>query len=464
MTTTTSMKQLCVVVAAVVLAACGGEKAPATLKSLQVTPPTPVVAKGLSVNLRAVAVYSDATTKDVTAEVAWNSSDAAVATVEAGRVVAVVQGSASIKATYQAVEGAASVTVSDAALLSMVVSAGETGMPKGTSLQLKADGFFSDGTQSDVTAQAAWSCPDAGLQVIGTGLVSGAVVGSTRAVATLAGVSAELPLVVSDALLLDVRFVQADPTVPVGLETKLALEATYSDGSSRNVTADATLVSTDENIMTVTAEKAVRGVSTGTAFLAANLGDRSALVAVDVTRAQVVSMRIAPEAAAIAKGAAGSVQAIALLTDATEAPVTSRVTWSSSDETVALADNADGLKGTFYGVAAGTATLTAFDAETGTSASIVVTVSAPTLTGLAITESSVSLVVGTTHQLTVNATYSDGSTKDVTSTISWYDLFPGVVDVSGGAISASSVGATVLMAWDPTAAVAPAYVTVNVHN
>ena len=70
-----------------------------------------------------------------------------------------------------------------------------------------------------------------------------------------------------------------------GLETKLALEATYSDGSSRNVTADATLVSTDENIMTVTAEKAVRGVSTGTAFLAANLGDRSALVAVDVTDA-----------------------------------------------------------------------------------------------------------------------------------------------------------------------------------
>jgi len=50
------------------------------LQSLQVTPTNPSVAKGTSAQLTATGIYSDNSHADLTAQVTWATSDAAVAT------------------------------------------------------------------------------------------------------------------------------------------------------------------------------------------------------------------------------------------------------------------------------------------------------------------------------------------------------------------------------------------------
>ena len=71
-------------VAMVVLAACG--QAPVTLQELQVQPPVTEVTENLRTGVSAIAVYSDGTRQDVTAQVEWSSMDATVATASGGLI------------------------------------------------------------------------------------------------------------------------------------------------------------------------------------------------------------------------------------------------------------------------------------------------------------------------------------------------------------------------------------------
>src|SRR4029077_5876087 len=54
---------------------------PATLVSIQVTPPTPSVAKGLTQQFIATGLYTDNSTQDLTSMVTWASDTASVATI-----------------------------------------------------------------------------------------------------------------------------------------------------------------------------------------------------------------------------------------------------------------------------------------------------------------------------------------------------------------------------------------------
>jgi CSLREA domain-containing protein len=97
-------------------AACGGSSSRASLVAIAVTPAPAYVDVGGTVQLAATGTYSDATTRDLTAEATWTSSDAAVATVSdaagtKGLVSAVAQGPVTITAAFDAVPGEASVSV-----------------------------------------------------------------------------------------------------------------------------------------------------------------------------------------------------------------------------------------------------------------------------------------------------------------------------------------------------------------
>src|SRR4029077_11591527 len=57
-----------------------GSRTP-TVKSIEITPANPQVAAGMKRQLTATAVMSDNTHKDITAQVAWSSSNPAAATI-----------------------------------------------------------------------------------------------------------------------------------------------------------------------------------------------------------------------------------------------------------------------------------------------------------------------------------------------------------------------------------------------
>jgi hypothetical protein len=85
-----------------------------TLKSIAVTPASPIIASGATQQFTATETYSDNTTKDITSSVTWSSSDAGIATItNAGLATAIAAGSTTITATSGSVSGSTTLTISD---------------------------------------------------------------------------------------------------------------------------------------------------------------------------------------------------------------------------------------------------------------------------------------------------------------------------------------------------------------
>jgi phage tail sheath protein FI len=101
--------------------------------------------------------------------------------------------------------------------------------------------------------------------------------------------------------------------------------------------------------------------------------------------------------------------------DPTTPDLTSSANWSSSDKTVITM--AGGGVPTIVGP--GTAIITATDPTGLISGSLAVTVSAASLTAVAVTPNSVALAAGQTQQFAATGNYSDGTTQDLTSVAAW---------------------------------------------
>ncbi len=110
------------------LSACGGSSVHvtarnATLVSIGVTPANPNLPQGLTGQFTATGTYSDNSTQDLTAQVAWSSSNTGVATIDsAGLATSVAGGAPTITATLGLVSGNTTLTVTNATLSSIAVT------------------------------------------------------------------------------------------------------------------------------------------------------------------------------------------------------------------------------------------------------------------------------------------------------------------------------------------------------
>ena len=152
-------------------------------------------------------------------------------------------------------------------------------------------------------------------------------------------------------------------------------------------------------------------------------------------------------------GATMRFTATAYYNDQTTGEVTTEVTWSSSNTSVATI-NSSGLA---TAVAAGTTTITAsstmsnsYSGETGTSDSTTLTVTAAALLSISITPANPTLPLGTTQQFTASGTYTDGVDYNITTQVSWSSSDPSVATVSdSGLATAVAAGtATVTATYD----------------
>lgn len=143
------------------LPACSSNNSTATsaptLTSIQITLTNPSVAAGLTDQLTATGKYSDGTSKDLTASVTWTSSNTNVATVAAGVVTTLAQGTAKITGTLSGVSGSVTLTVGAPAITKLVVSSTSASIARGTTVQFTATGTLTDGTTENATGLVTWS-------------------------------------------------------------------------------------------------------------------------------------------------------------------------------------------------------------------------------------------------------------------------------------------------------------------
>jgi uncharacterized protein YjdB len=155
----------------------------------------------------------------------------------------------------------------------------------------------------------------------------------------------------------------------------------------------------------------------------------------------VTAIAVTPSTMSVKIGATEQFTATATYSDKSTANVNSTVTWTSSSPAVATVNTT----GNATAVAAGSSTITA--TLSGVTGSATLTVLPKSLTAIAISPNAPSVQLGATQQFTATGTYSDGSTANITSSVSWSSSAAAVATINAaGLATAVTTGSTTITA------------------
>ena len=142
--------------------------------------------------------------------------------------------------------------------------------------------------------------------------------------------------------------------------------------------------------------------------------------------------------------------------DQTTKDITSSASWASSQNSMATVQG-----GSVTGVAAGTVNITAsFNGVTSSPAAITVSAKAATLTAIQISGGS-TVAASSSMQLKATGTYSDQTTKDITSSATWASSQNSMATVQGGSVTGVAAGTVNITASFNGVTSSPAAITVS---
>ncbi|NLS14428.1 hypothetical protein HGP28_16255 [Vibrio sp. SM6] len=391
----------------------------------------------------ALANYSDGTTLDVTSQVAWSSSDPAVAVVLDGVLFATSAGTTSISATFDGVSSnALSITISSATLSSLqLTSSAGNSVPLGEQLTLSVEALYSDGTSATVTDNVSWTVlPTSTLSIV-NGVVTPLMTGDATVTATLEGVTSNAQILsVTDATLESIQINATGGlyavTLPQQFTVLFSAQGNYSDGSVVDITSRVRWMADNDDVLLL--NNAAVGINQGVANITATLdGTNSNSVPVTVIEPTIVNLQIDNTGESVPVGASLSLSAYGRYLDNSQINLTNSVEWQSSDPSVAIVDN-----GKVTALTQGDTTITA---KTGNLTSqVAITVTDATLTQIQIATSDTALVsalpIGVGVTLTATGYYSDGQSQDLTSQVSWSSSDTSVLSVVSGQVVAVALG------------------------
>ena len=376
---------------------------------------------GETVTLTATVKPDDATDKTVT----WSTSDASVATVSNGVVIANKVGSATITAKAGDKTATCAITVVATPVTSVILDKTSASLKAGESVTLIAKVNPSDATDKTVT----WSTSDASVATVSNGVVNAVKVGSATITAKAGDKTATCTVTVIPTPVTSVALNVTSASLQVGETVTLTATVNPSDATDKSVTWS----TSDESIATVS-NGVVKAVSIGSATITAKAGDKTATCAVSVVPPPVVpvsSITLDKTSASLKAGETVTLTATVNPADATD----KTVTWSSSDASVATVIN-----GLVTAVKVGSATITAKAGEKTATCSI--TVVPTSVTSITLDKTSASLKAGETVTLTATINPSDATDKTVT----WTTSDASVATVSNGVVTAVKVGTATITA------------------
>ncbi len=403
----------------VVTASFGGKTASATvtvsaatLVSLAVAVTPTSIAKGLTAQATATAKYTDNSTANVSGQVAWTSSAAAATVSSTGLVTGAAQGTANITASLNGVSSnSVAVQVGAATVVSVAIAQSSSTY---TTASFTATATYTDNSTSTV---AAWTSSDPTVASVdaATGVVTYGKVGTATLTATIGGKSATTTVAVTP------RPISSTVTTAIGAAplakgrtTQATTKTTSNDGTTATVSG-ATYSSSNPAVATVDpATGVVTAVAaTGSAVITSTYAipapapagtTLTSTTTVTVGAPVVNSLIITFGPGGFARGENLLVFANALFSDGSYVDVTSLATFTSSDSNIA---SVVGNKLTAVNVGAANLTVSYL----GASFSLPIQVSPAVVTSL---NASVPNDTYDGGQLKVIATYSDGTTADVT--------------------------------------------------
>jgi hypothetical protein len=245
-----------------------------------------------------------------------------------------------------------------ATLNSIAVSPASPTNFTGTTRQFTATATYSDGSTSNLTSVATWASGSTGVATINSGgLASAVAVGTSTISATLGSTSGNTLLTVkAPPTLNSIAVTPANPTNFVGNTQQFAATGTYSDGSTANVTSQATWASSATGVATINGAGLATSTGAGGSSISATIGAVSGATTLTVKApATLGSITVTPPNPTVTASGTQQFTATGNYSDGTTQNLTAQVTWSSVTTTVATV-NAAGLASA---VSAGTSTIRA---------------------------------------------------------------------------------------------------------
>ena len=299
----------------------GGGEWNKVLQYIEVTPPNQSIANGTTQQFMATGIYSNDSKSDLTPTVTWSSSNTAVATIAAnGMVTALTAGTATITATDVVAKksGSAPLNVTSATLSSMVVTPVAQSSAKGTTLQFKATGVYSDATTQDLTSSVTWKTTPlvspvasisnaAGTNGVATALTVGGPVTITATDAA-SGKTDSTTLTVTAATLSSLAVTPVNPSIANGTTLQFTATGINSDNTSIAKTSSVTWLSSNPAVASINPAGLLIGQATaltvGTTTITATdaATGKTNSTTLTVTAATLSSMVVTPVAQSSAKG------------------------------------------------------------------------------------------------------------------------------------------------------------------
>jgi hypothetical protein len=410
-----------------------------TIPFITITGITSIVSVGQSTQLNASALYADGSTANLTNNGNWTAhpTSSAIADVH-GVVSCLASGAVQISiaaagaiATYPLTCTRPSMAISPPTGLNIV----------GHLIQLHATVTYADGSALDSTDTALWKSANSSVGIVDQhGVVGCLAEGSTdisatwRVTGTTTVVSGSIPISCSVPNIIISRIPSLEV---VGQSIQLHATATYSDTTSKDVTALAVWSSSAPVVAAVDNRGLTNCISVGIAQIASSIDGASSSLSVSCS---VPNLIISAPAGLRVVGRNWQLQATATYADGTSRDVTTLVGWKADIVAVASVDAAGVITCNQSGTGTITATLSLPGSSLNVTGSFTMNCSSPQLT---ISGTRLSDIVGQTVQLAASAVFADGTTSDVTQTAIWASAVPTIAAVNlHGAVSCNGVGTT----------------------
>ncbi|MCS3917381.1 lactocepin [Caldanaerobacter subterraneus subsp. tengcongensis MB4] len=259
-----------------------------TLASLKATPNPVYIPVGREASVKVDAVYTDGSTKDVTDkavfEVVYGESAVLDKDVK-GVIIGVNEGETTIKATYEDKSVEIKVVVSEAVTLGISVYPSFIQVPAGRSVPIIVYKHLSDGTKVEVTNEAKIIIDNPKVAQYIDGTVKGLMPGKAVLTAIYDIHSINVPITVTDPVLENITVQPSSIEIKVGDTAKLTVTAYYSDGTTKDITANAQYTF-DPNIVSVD-KGVVKGLKAGQTTITVSYNDKSAEVKVTVKEKEI---------------------------------------------------------------------------------------------------------------------------------------------------------------------------------
>ncbi|KMZ42198.1 MULTISPECIES: Ig-like domain-containing protein [Bacillales] len=382
---------------------------------------------GDSTNLTATAIYVSGKTEDVTVKTEWTTQDANIASVYAGQITAKSVGKSTITATYMGKPVVVGVNVTKK-VKALTTEDQTLNVRIGNTANVKLTAVYSDGTTEDVTTKADWSIDNPAIATVVNGAIKGLNSGSGTVTAKFGSQSTTISVNVEIAHRLEPNKNQV--SLLLNGEETIKLKAIFPDGSVTEDVSDKAEWSSDNTAVADALKGTIKAYGAGTATITAKYGTKTATIKVDVDTTQKLELNKQNIFMNVGKEEDIELKAT-YANNGGSTVVNDKAEWSSDREDVAYYSN-----GKIHAVKSGEAVITA---KYGNK-SVQVRVDVEVPRSLYINPAFLTMKSGDKKDVTVNASFANGTSEEVTSKVEWSSDNADVVFANGKTVSAYKAG------------------------